>query len=295
MLPVPDLARIIECFAISGIPTGNFMDVSVVIPLYNQLSYTRICLESLFADYSLIGRTVVIDNGSSDGTAEYLAARSDLHVITNPVNMGCAAAWNQGVKATQTQWVVILNNDVILSPGWLAGMIEFANLDKLDIVSPAFREGEYNYDISDYSGAFVQRMAAVSRKGVAQGVCFMVRRQVFETIGYFDENFRIGQFEDADFFRRAKSAGFRLGTTGRSFIHHFGSITQNSIRRNRVVRPYEAENRAYYRRKWNLTWWSRLLERRSAKLQAFVWSTRERTLHGHSLVEKWIDGRLRYY
>jgi len=271
------------------------MGVSVVIPLYNQQAYTKICLESLHANSTGLDKTVVIDNGSSDGTAEYLAACADIQVISNSVNLGCAAAWNQGVKATHSEWVVILNNDVIVSPDWLAGMIDFAERNEFDIVSPAFREGEYNYEIKVYSREFVQKMASASRMGVAHGVCFMVRRQIFEKVGYFDENFRIGQFEDTDFFRRAKNNGFRLGTTGASFIHHFGSVTQNSIRRNREASPYEAENRAYYRRKWSLSWWDRFWERRKSKFQGFVWRTKEKWLYGHSLIEKWLDGRLRYY
>jgi GT2 family glycosyltransferase len=270
-------------------------DVSIVIPLFNQLEYTRRCLESLLVDTTWVKEIILINNGSSDGTAEYLATLKGITVITNPENMGCAAAWNQGVKAASTHWIAILNNDIIASPDWLHGLLESAVRESLDIVSPAFREGDYNYDIAIYSREFTDCMGKVSRTGIAQGVCFMVKRRVFEAVGFFDENFRIGQFEDADFFRRAKDAGFRLGTTGRSFIHHFGSVTQNSIRRSRDARPYEAENRAYFRRKWRLTWWKRFLQRRSTKLQIFFWRTKEKVLYGHSLIEKWIGGRLRYY
>lgn len=271
------------------------MNVSIVIPLYNQLDYTKICLDSLYPTINPDTEVVVIDNGSSDRTSEYLTQCHRFSVIINPVNLGCAAAWNQGVKATSSDWVVILNNDVILSPGWLEGLISFAEEGNLDIVSPAIREGDYNYAIITYADSYVLRMSSVSRMGVADGICFMVRRGVFETIGYFDEKFRVGQFEDSDFFRRAKRAGFRLGTTGRSFIHHFGSITQNSIRKTKTVGPYEAENRAYYRQKWRLTWWKRIIIRRSMKVQNFIWRTTERLVYGHSLKEKWSKGKLRFY
>ncbi len=270
-------------------------DVSIVIPLFNQLEYTRRCLESLLVDTTWVKEIILINNGSSDGTAEYLATLKGITVITNSRNLGCAAAWNQGVKAASAQWIAILNNDIIVSPDWLHGLLEFAERESLDIVSPAFREGDFNYDITLYSREFTNHMGEVSRMGIAQGVCFMVKRRVFEVVGLFDENFRIGQFEDADFFRRAREAGFRLGTTGRSFIHHFGSITQDSIRSSRDARPYEAENRAYFRRKWRLTCWKRFLQRRSTKLQIFFWRNKEKVLYGHTLIEKWIGGRLRYY
>lgn len=271
------------------------MDVTIVIPLFNQLAFTRLCLDSLKETLGERARILVIDNGSTDGTAEYLSRCTGISVISNRENLGCAGAWNQGVRESGTEWVVILNNDVITSPRWLEGLVAFAEEEGLDVVSPAIREGEYNYDITGYARDFILRMGNVVRPGVADGICFMVRRRVFDSVGLFDEKFQIGQFEDADFFRRAKMAGFRLGTTGRSFIHHFGSVTQDSIRKSRPERPYVAENRAYYRKKWRLTWWRRITERRSRRWRELTWRVRERMFHGHTLKEKWLEGRLRYY
>jgi len=271
------------------------MAVSIVIPVFNQLHFTRICMESLHATLPEDCEIIVVDNGSSDGTAGYLLGCPDVRVITNKENLGCAAAWNQGIKASHALWVAILNNDIILSTNWLDGLLDFAGEKGADIVSPAFREGEYNYNIAEYSRDFVQRMHSVARMEIAQGICFMVKREVFDRIGMFDENFRIGQFEDRDFFRRAKQDGFILGTTGRSFIHHFGSVTQNMIRKKRDEKTYETENRAYFRKKWRLYWWKRFFERRYNKLRERWWSMSEKILYGHTLVEKIIDGKLRYF
>jgi N-acetylglucosaminyl-diphospho-decaprenol L-rhamnosyltransferase len=271
------------------------MNVSIVIPVFNEVRFTKICMESLRGTLPGDSEIIVVDNSSSDGTAEYLSGCTDVSVITNSENLGCAAAWNQGVKASQAPWIVILNNDTVLSPHWLDGLLDFAGEKQADIVSPALREGGYNYDLVEYSRDYVHHMRSVLRVGVAQGVCFMVRRNVFDHIGLFDENFRIGQFEDRDFFRRASRAGFVLCTTGRSLIHHFGSVTQDSIRGQNTAWPYEQENRAYYRSKYGLTLWKRFLERRRAKLQDLWWRTSEKTLHGHTLIEKWVDGRVRYF
>ena len=270
------------------------MNVSIVMPVYNQLIFTKGCLESI-RKHSEPAEIIVIDNGSSDGTKEFLAAYPDIIVITNDENRGFAGACNQGAKAAKGDWVVILNNDVIVSDGWLIGLVEFAETRRLDIVTPAIREGDLNYDIDSYSREFIRTMAGVARIGEADGICFMVRRVVFDTIGYLDENFLIGQFEDVDFFRRAKTAGFKLGITGRSFIHHFGSITQDSIRRVKTVKPYEAINRAYYQRKWKLNWWKRFWERRQSKARERYWQLKEKLSYNHSLKEKLINGKLRYY
>ena len=80
-------------------------------------------------------------------------------------------------------------------------------------------------------------------------------------------------------------AGFRLGITGRSFIHHFGSVTQNHIRGVERNNSYEAVNRAYYRRKWNLSWPKRFIDRQSGKARLFFWTVKERALGGHTLKE----------
>jgi len=269
--------------------------LSLVIPVLNQLNFTKICLDSIQSEDLPGVEIIVVDNGSDDGTAEFLQAQGGILTISNEKNLGVAAAWNQGAEKAQGEWIIFANNDIIVSPGWLKGLLEAAHEHRFDIVSPGIREGEYNYDISEYSREYVTRMKDVFRHGVSDGICFMVNRGVFGKIGSFDENFRIGQFEDADFFHRAKLAGFRLGTTGRAIIHHFGSVTQDAIRPGKRTGSYERENRLYYRRKWKQYWWRRRMKRTAQAFRQFVWRSKERTFHGHSLKERWIGDRLRYY
>lgn len=256
---------------------------TVVVPVYNQLDYTRRCLASLRTHGNGIHKIIVIDNGSANTTAEYLSGLDYVTVIRNDDNLGCAAAWNQGIETAGSAWVLFLNNDVIVTSGWLEGMLEFAEEKRVDIVSPAIREGACDYDIDRYAEAFVTRMKRRARIGVADGICFLVRRTVFEKVGRFDENFRVGQFEDVDFFKRAAIAGFRLGITGRSFIHHFGSVTQNHIRKVEKNNCYEAVNRAYYYRKWNLSWHKRFIMRRYSNARRLFWELREKALGGYLL------------
>jgi N-acetylglucosaminyl-diphospho-decaprenol L-rhamnosyltransferase len=268
--------------------------VEIVIPVFNQLGCTQICLDSLRRDPTMNPGIVVVDNGSSDGTAEYLAESRGLTVISNSRNRGCAAAWNQGVRACIAEWIVVLNNDVVVTPGWLEGLLDAAEFEGLDIVTPAIREGLLNYDLDSYAREFVANASGAMRYGVADGVCFMVRRRVFERIGLFDETFRVGVFEDTDFFERARAAGFKLGMTGRSFIHHFGSVTQKCIRDANLYGPYEEENRIYFRKKWGLTQFKRWIKRFQRKRRTARWSAQERRQFGHTLYERWRRGRLVY-
>lgn len=269
--------------------------VSLVIPVYNQLAYTRMCLESIRKTVPADVEIILIDNASTDGTAEFLATLGGVSVISNVENLGFAGACNQGIRAATGEWIVVMNNDVLLSTGWLAGLITAARRFELDMVSPAIREGEHNYDIEEYARLLTSRMEGVIRRGRPNGICFMTHNKVFDTIGIFDENFRIGQYEDKDLFLRAARAGFRLGSVGSSFLHHFGSMTQNSIRAAKAVKPYALENRSYFIRKWGLPWWKRALSRNRERFENRVHCLRERMLYGHTLMEKWINGRVRYF
>ena len=272
------------------------MTIAIIIPLYNQLHYTKICIESIEKFTPNDVQLIFVDNASTDGTGDFLTGLNNTDVISNRENLGCAGAWNQGIAtASGADWVVILNNDVIVSPGWIEGLQQAAKRWNLDIVSPGIREGEYNYDIETYASEYVKQMQTTIRSGTAHGICFMVHRRVFDKIGCFDENFRIGQFEDKDFFLRAARAGFRLGTVGCSFLHHFGSVTQDALRKTKVVKPYVTENRAYYIKKWRLSWWQRAVSRNKNNIFNWFNMLGERLLHRHTLVEKWIGGRLRYF
>lgn len=299
------------------------MSVAIVIPVLNQLAYTQGCVRCLQSDLAAGVKVIVVDNGSTDGTREWLATQPALVVIRNEQNRGCAPAWNQGVQAANVRitnkgnavlpgdgetnvrntniaravpdWVVVLNNDVLLPTGWLAALLDAAERHGLGIVCPAMRERDRNYDFASYARDFVAKLGGVVRRGGAHGVCFAVRRAVFERIGGFDEAFRIGQFEDADFFRRARLAGFRTGVVGACFIHHFGSVTQDALSDTKKQRPYEAENRAYFRKKWKLGWARRRWEKATDGLRDWWWRTTERARFGHTLHEKWDGERLRFY
>jgi N-acetylglucosaminyl-diphospho-decaprenol L-rhamnosyltransferase len=272
------------------------MRAAIVIPVLNQRAYTQGCLRCLAPDIAAGVAVVVVDNGSTDGTKEWLAGEPGVTVLRNDENRGCAAAWNQGCAAvTEADWVVILNNDVLLPAGWLVALLGAAERHGFDVVCPAMRERDLNYDFASYARDFMEGMHDVVRRGGTHGVCFAVRRAVFARIGGFDEAFRIGQFEDVDFFRRARNAGFRLGSTGACFLHHFGSVTQDALRRRPNARPYEQENRAHYRQKWKLGWLRRRCEKISEGLRAWWWRMTERRCHGHTLHEKWGGDRVLFY
>ena len=131
-----------------------------------------------------------------------------------------------GIRASKGEWIII-NNDVRLPEKWLENLISYARMKEIDVVSPGMREGVLDYNFRDYSQEYTKLMHRAFRKWTPSGVCFVFNRKVIDKIGYFDENYKIGQHEDADFFRRCKIAKLKMGITGASFIHHFGSSTKN--------------------------------------------------------------------
>ena len=265
----------------------------IVIPVFNQLYFTKQCLASLIPTIEKKVRVVVINNGSSDETQAYLETVEGIEVIHNEQNLGCAPAWNQGVKHLATEWTVILNNDTLLTEGWLQGLLRAAEQERLGIVSPAMREGEFNYDLVEYAKDYLEKMATFHRLQFAHGVCFMVRRSTFEQIGYFDEGFKIATYEDTDFWRRANQAGIRIAITGAAFIHHFGFGTQ-SLHRRQGKPPHEIDNQAYFRKKWKIGWLKRKLERRKRLKQTQAYIKNELAATGHSLNEQWLENMLKY-
>lgn len=113
------------------------LSVAILIPVFNQLPYTRKCIESLRASEGRNADLIVIDNGSSDGTTGYLEEIVGITVARNPRNVGVAKAWNQGVHRTRAEWFVFLNNDIVVPAGWLDGLLSFAREGRYDIVTPA--------------------------------------------------------------------------------------------------------------------------------------------------------------
>ena len=271
------------------------MDVTIVIPVYNQLAYTTGCLRSLNEAGIADSQIVIVNNASTDGTTEFLATRPHLRVINNADNRGCGFAWTQGAELSRTTWTLVMNNDVLVPPGCIEGLIGFAEENNCDIVSPAMCEGEADYDFPSHAADFMRRMKDAFRRDVAHGVAFLVHRRVFEAIGYFDSDPKLGGYEDDEYFRRARAGGFRLAITGRAFLHHFGSITQKSIQAKAGHKHKSLGDRDYYRRKTGQTWSRRKVHQFKNALRTSQWKRSELRSFGRTLWEKRVGGRSEFF
>ncbi|MFO0899231.1 MAG: glycosyltransferase [Pirellulales bacterium] len=233
---------------------------SIVIVTFNQLEYTRLCLESIrhFTDEPF--ELIVVDNGSTDGTPGVMRAMSDVRLIENPNNRGFPAGANQGLAAAAGEQVVLLNNDCVVTTGWLRRMLAALASDPgIGLVGPCSnrvsgpQQVAAGYEqLADLDGfAWEWGRHNDSRRLETErlvGFCLLIRRSVVERIGLLDERFGLGNFEDDDYCRRAREAGFKAVIALDSFVHHFGGQT---FRACGVDFPKLLKhNELLYREKW---------------------------------------------
>lgn len=241
-------------------PQADYGLTSIVVPAWNQLDFTKACLDSIRRYTPEPYEIIVVDNGSTDGTGDYLRAAPDIDAILNEENRGFPAAVNQGMNAAKGRQVLLLNNDVVVTTGWLRRMLAVLHSDAtVGLVGPCSNNvsGPQQIPISYQALAGLEafawehgKLAAGQRSEVTRlvGFCFLVKREVIEAIGLLDEQFGIGMFEDDDYCRRALAAGFRAVIAGDAFVHHFGSQTFASS----GIDPYALyqENLEKFANKW---------------------------------------------
>lgn len=203
---------------------------TITFACYNQLDYTQQFIASLDRTEVDFSRIVAVDNGSTDGTREWLQQQGFGAVILNNRNLGCGAAWNQGALAIQSKWTVVMNNDVICAKGWLRHLLAIAEARQLHIASPAMVEGELNYDFGAWAMDAQAEMSGYVREGAPHAVCMAIREDVWNEIGYFMPVPKLLGYEDAIFFQRALEASLKTGTTADSWLHHYGMTTQKALK-----------------------------------------------------------------
>lgn len=218
--------------------------VDIIIPTTFETDYVNWLINSiqnhnLGVDYEI----TVVDNLS-----EPKFEREGIKSIRFEERLGFAKAMNEGVKATNNEYILLVNNDTgIAHNNFLSNLVEtMDNNEKVGIVSPCTNfictkqaqcpsVEKRDHQIIKYN----QHVAAV---------CWLLKRKVIEEIGLFDENYKIGAFEDGDYCERILRAGYNIYIDRRSWLFHYGSRTVSKTKGY-----YEAfsENSEYYIKKWS--------------------------------------------
>ena len=244
--------------------------VSVVVVSYNQWPLTERCLQSLMA-HSEPSRTeiVVVDNASQDNTPTQLeawVAQDPEHrrVVLNTENKGFGPAVNQGLAMAKGDYLAVLNNDIIVSPGWARGMRRHLqtrpSLGMLcSITNNIGNEAQVALPGQTVQEVFQSAQAYTLRKvgqflplHVCAFFCVMMHRKTYEAVGPIDEQFVPGFFEDDDYCLRIKALGLEVGCAEDVFVYHELSASFDKLKLAHRQEIFE-RNKALFEKKWG-TW-----------------------------------------
>ena len=236
--------------------------LAVIVPNYNGKKFLKDCFESIKKQNNIL-EVIIIDNGSDDGSVEFIKEKYPEYIlIENKENLGFSKAVNQGIKISSAEYCFLLNNDVELEIDCASKllkciekdknifavaskMVQFHDRDKLDDVGDEYTVLGWTKKVGDGRSSKLyshEREIFSACAGAA-----LYRRCIFDTIGYFDENF-FAYMEDVDIGYRAKIYGFKSVYCSDAVVYHHVSATSGSrynsfkIRlaaRNNVYVPYK--------------------------------------------------------
>lgn len=245
--------------------------ISIVVLTFNSLEITRLCINSIlektaYPDYELI----IVDNCSSDGTREYLMELSEreslVKVILNQENLGFAAGNNVGIKEAKGDYIVLLNNDTVVTRGWLTALSKhMENNEVIGMCGPVTNSigNEAKIKVDYHSMSELERFSyhyttkhlneEYKDINVLALFCTMIRKSVVEECSHLDENYGIGMFEDDDYAEAVKAKGYSLVIAEDAFVHHFEGVSFKKIEDRTFMEIFE-QNKQLYEKKWNKQW-----------------------------------------
>lgn len=203
------------------------MSCDIIIPVWSQLKVTRECIESIIKHTRHPYGLIIIDNGSDKTTSAYLkevASESGSHVIWNKDNKGFIKAVNQGIKESKAPYVCVLNNDTIVTEGWLGELVSIAKKGKdIGIVNPSSNNlGQHTgVDKIDVKATELKKLSgAYEEMGSCLGFCMLIKRETIKKVGLFDEIYDRGNFEETDYCRRAVKSGYICVRAKGAYVYH---------------------------------------------------------------------------
>ena len=216
-------------------------EVTVIIPNYNGIKYIRDCLDSL-SQQTMEADIIVVDNASTDGSAEVAAGYENVRLINLEQNFGFCRAVNEGIRITKTKYLILLNNDTRAESTFVeelykaidkhddtfsvaSKMLQMDAEDKIDSAGDLYCALGWAFSLGKDRKA--DRYDKESVIFSACGGAAIYRRDLFEQIGYFDE-LHFTYLEDVDVGYRARIMGYVNRYTPKAVVYHAGSGTTGS-------------------------------------------------------------------
>lgn len=232
--------------------------VSIVIPNYNGKHFLEDCLRSVFAQEIEDLEVIVVDNGSTDGSLEYLSTYPAVRVLAMDKNYGFCGAVNAGIKAADSEYVILLNNDTAVDKNFakelLAAVLEDEKIFSCSSKMVQYHDRKRIDDAGDYycalgwafgrgKGAPVEKYDKPAKIFASCAGAAIYRKKMFEILGYFDEE-HFAYLEDIDIGYRARIHGFTNVYAPKAIVYHVGSGFSGSVHNAFKVRS-SARNSVY--------------------------------------------------
>jgi GT2 family glycosyltransferase len=229
---------------IGPLPTRS-PTISLVIPNWNGLAHLADCLDSVHAQTMQPTETIIVDNGSSDGSVEFVMSRYPwAMLIALASNAGVGVALNRGIAASKGEFVALLNNDIALSPRWLETMVAALESEPAAGSIACKMVKFFDRGRIDAAGDFLTRAGSPYTRGSdepddgryrlrefvfgACGAAALYRRSMLNVIGTFDEDF-IAYYEDVDLSFRAQLADYRCLYVPDAVCYHKRGATYGKV------------------------------------------------------------------
>ena len=218
---------------------------TIVIPNYNGIKYIEACLDSIFAGTQTDIEVIVIDNASTDGSLEIIKEKfPQIKIIENTINTGFCKAVNQGILASTTPYVILLNNDTVVDLAFVHELEKVMDNDKTLFSASAKLISLYEKDKIDDAGDFYCALGWAFARGKNKNSqlydkdcdifascagAAIYRRELLneDKVGLFDEN-HFAYLEDIDIGYRARIKGYRNHFASKAIVYHAGSATTGS-------------------------------------------------------------------
>ncbi|MCL4506126.1 MAG: glycosyltransferase family 2 protein [Chloroflexi bacterium] len=227
--------------------------VDIAIVNWNGLKYLQPCLDSLFAQTFLDFRVWLVDNGSTDGSTDYVKRHyPQVKLICNTENLGFASANNAAIRSGQAQYIATLNNDTTVEPAWLGALVEALDANPRAGAAASRMLFADHPTMINSAGIMVDRVGIAwdreggmpEAMGVAQTITVfgasagaaLYRRAMLDEIGLFDEDF-FAYLEDVDLAWRAQWANWEAlyVPSARVYHHHSATSREGSPFKNRLL------------------------------------------------------------
>ncbi|MBW9156998.1 glycosyltransferase family 2 protein [Clostridium tagluense] len=219
------------------------MKATIIIPNYNGQKYLKDCLDTLFKQSFKSFETIIVDNASKDGSYDFILENyPQVKLIYLKENYGFSKAVNEGIKVSDSEYVVLLNNDTEVGSYWLENlvnciesdekifsccskMIRYSEREKVDDAGDEYNILGWAYKRGD--GVSINKYDSDGEVFSSCAGAAIYRKAVFNEIGYFDESF-FAYMEDVDISYRAKIYGYKNMYCSSAKVYHIGSATSGS-------------------------------------------------------------------